>query len=53
MNVRFRVGRVNAMCSEDDAVRLVAFLLDRETAPAARVAARIMVAVREQVLDAA
>jgi len=51
MNVRFRIGRVRASVSEEDAVRLVTHLLDRETLPAARAATLIMVAIKEQVIS--
>lgn len=42
LDVRFRVGRIEACVSEDDAVRLVACLLDRETPAATRAAVRVM-----------
>lgn len=53
MNVKFRVGRVNACVSEEDAVRLVACLLEQDSLAASRAATRIMVALQEQVLEQA
>lgn len=49
----FRVGRVNACCSEEDAVRLVAYLLEQDRLAASRAATRIMRALQEQVLEQA
>ena len=53
MMIEFLVGSTKAVVSEEDAVRLVSHLLDRETVAASRVAVRIMAAIQDQVLDAA
>lgn len=40
--VRIQVGRIDAEVSEEDAERLVAYLVDRGTSAALRVASRIV-----------